>query len=329
MLEYEVIEGARPTPDREGKSTMAHYAGVREAAKKYPIVYDALRKVKRRAMFVVYGRDFRTESALRLFAPNSEGGRSAIADLTIQSANQTFPLLAQFAGQYCDRRAVELTAKEFWQQTGSSVTADTLRELFNTTGSDKSTHHDYHYVYAPMLASPANVRNILEIGLGTNNTDVASHMGESGKPGASLRAFRDFLPNAQIYGADVDKRILFQEDRIHTFFVDQTDIQSFGELARLNAMFDLIIDDGLHSPNANIAVLLFGLRKIIPGGWLVVEDIDQAARPVWQVFSSLLPAGYKSYLIDAKNGLVFAVQREVEAVNALNRSGSHAGKGSQ
>jgi hypothetical protein len=135
-------------------------------------------------------------------------------------------------------------------------------------------------------------------------------MGDSGKPGASLRAFRDFLPNAQIYGADVDRRILFQEDRIRTFFVDQTDIQSFGELARLNATFDLIIDDGLHSPNANIAVLLFGLRKIIPGGWLVVEDIDDAARPVWQVFSSLLPTGYKSYLIDAKNALVFAVQRE-------------------
>lgn len=289
---------------------MAHYAGVREAAKRYPIVYDALRKVKRRAMFVVYGRDFRTEGALRLFAPNSAGDRSAISDLTIQSANQTFPLLAQFTGQYCDRRAHEITAKEFWEQTGSCATADALRELFTKSGSDKSTHHDYHYVYAPMLASPTKVRNILEIGLGTNNMDVASHMGDGGKPGASLRAFRDFLPNAQIYGADVDKRILFQEDRIRTFFVDQTDIQSFGELARLNATFDLIIDDGLHSPNANIAVLLFGLRKIIPGGWLVVEDIDEAARPVWQVFSSLLPTGYKSYLIDAKNGLVFAVQRE-------------------
>ena len=31
------------------------------------------------------------------------------------------------------------------------------------------------------------------------------------------------FPNAQIYGADIDKNILKDEERIKTFYVDQTD----------------------------------------------------------------------------------------------------------
>ena len=36
---------------------------------------------------------------------------------------------------------------------------------------------------------------------------------------ASVRAFRDFLKKAQIYGADIDKKILFKEDRIILFML--------------------------------------------------------------------------------------------------------------
>ena len=43
-------------------------------------------------------------------------------------------------------------------------------------------------------------------------------MNINGKPGASLRAWRDYFENALIYGADIDKNILFKENRINTFF---------------------------------------------------------------------------------------------------------------
>ena len=61
------------------------------------------------------------------------------------------------------------------------------------------------------MKSQKSVNKIFEIGLGTNNIDIVSTMGKKGHPGASLRAFRDFCPNAEIYGADFDSRILFQE----------------------------------------------------------------------------------------------------------------------
>jgi cephalosporin hydroxylase len=135
-------------------------------------------------------------------------------------------------------------------------------------------------------------------------------MDKSGKPGGSLRAFRDFLPKAQLYGADIDRQILFEEDRITTFFVDQTDQASLTALSSLvGDQFDLIIDDGLHSPNANLAVLNFGLSKIKIGGWLVIEDIRFEALPIWQLTAAIIPQQFEARLVTARKATLFAVQR--------------------
>jgi hypothetical protein len=136
-------------------------------------------------------------------------------------------------------------------------------------------------------------------------------MGAQGMPGASLRAFREYLPKATIIGADVDKRILFQDDRIQTYFVDQTDLRSLESLGKnIPNSIDLIIDDGLHSPNANLAVLAFGLEKLKNHGWLVIEDIPERAVPLWEVVAALLPDTLPSKLLRAEGALVFAVQKQ-------------------
>ena len=46
-------------------------------------------------------------------------------------------------------------------------------------------------------------------------------MGEKYNPGSSLRALRDYFPNANIFGADIDKNIVNDQNRIKTFYVDQ------------------------------------------------------------------------------------------------------------
>ena len=132
-------------------------------------------------------------------------------------------------------------------------------------------------------------------------------MGINGRPGASLRAFRDFLPRGQICGADIDRRILFSEERIETYFVDQTCQTSFDDLwlALGPRQFDLVIDDGLHSPNANVATMLFSLRCLKKGGTLIIEDISSDAIPVWQTISALLPSDSTPTIIRAKNGILF------------------------
>jgi SAM-dependent methyltransferase len=185
-------------------------------------------------------------------------------------------------------------------------------DLFNQYGSDKSSHHNYHLLYGPLLSPKRNeTLRLLEIGLGTNNTDVVSHMGAHGKPGASLRAFRDFLPNASVFGADIDRSVLFTEERIRTFYVDQTQRESFHQLAGAlgPAPLDLVIDDGLHSPNANIATMIFALEALKPSGTFIVEDIAAVSIPVWQTIAALLPVDYHPTLIQASNGLLFMAKK--------------------
>jgi SAM-dependent methyltransferase len=239
-----------------------------------------------------------------MFVPNSEGQASDIAQLTVQAVNQTLPFLAQLAEQFHAPVMARATSVEFGKGTDSTA----LAMLFNRYGSDKATLHAYHHVYAKLL-NPTTATAVLEIGLGTNYTDVVSTMGVAGKPGASLRAFRDYLPLASIYGADIDRRVLFAEDRINTFFVDQTAPATLGELdAHIGEDFDLIVDDGLHSPNANIATLNFALSRLKPGGWFVVEDARPSTACVWQVVTALLPSVYSAYLIDDGHTVLYAVQ---------------------
>ena len=53
--------------------------------------------------------------------------------------------------------------------------------------------HNYHLIYGSLFKKNNKVKKILEIGLGTDDEKIISNMGRYGKPGASVRAFRDFL----------------------------------------------------------------------------------------------------------------------------------------
>jgi SAM-dependent methyltransferase len=248
--------------------------------------------------------------AFPLFKPNSEGTyrqRASIASKTIQN---TFPFLSAFVKSVGHSAIQPTNIEQFPTSKEDADAAERLKEFLDTQGSDKANSHNYHFLYGPILKNRSEISAVLEIGLGTNNTDVVSNMGEQGKPGASLRAFRDFLPKAYIYGADIDRRVLFEEERIGTYFVDQTAPDSFEELKKhLPESFDLIIDDGLHSVDANVATLAFALPLLKKGGFAVIEDIALEARSFWEVVSAVLPSNYTSSLLSAKGALVFAVRR--------------------
>lgn len=250
-----------------------------------------------------------------LYVPNSAGKYNARARLTLQSINQVFPVLAQFADSLGSRVLKLEQPSAVFGTPEDLASAEELKKLLDTYGSDKAVRHNYHYLYGPLLLDRENIQNICEIGLGTNNTDVVSHMGDKGQPGASLRAFKEYCPNANIYGADVDRRILFQEERIRTFYVDQTDVSSLEQLKikfqQKNLKFDLVIDDGLHSPDANVATLQFGLEIVKKGGWVVIEDIHIKAFYFWQLVAAILPDKYRAHLFKPSNpnAIVFAVER--------------------
>ncbi|WP_233830132.1 hypothetical protein [Paraburkholderia sp. ZP32-5] len=243
------------------------------------------------------------------FIPNSEGSYKARAKLTVDAINQTLPLLSELAASVGRPRAPVIEIADFPANDEQRQAAAALKEYLDARGSDKSSYHSYHHLYGAILADREAMRSVIEIGIGTHHSDTVSYM-VRGEAGGSLRAFRDFLPFAQIHGADIDRRVLFEEERIKTFFVDQTDPAAFEQLARsVPGECDLIIDDGLHSPHANIQTLIFGLKKVRLGGWVVVEDIAHDALPVWHAVNALLPNRYQTYIVNEQHALLFAVKR--------------------
>ena len=114
--------------------------------------------------------------------------------------------------------------------------------------------------------------------MGTNNPGLVSSMGSGGKPGASLRVWRDYFPNAQIVGVDIDGDIIFQDERIRTFQCDQTDpaaikavMDQVGDIE-----FDLMIDDGLHTFAGGVSLLENAIHKLKPEGVYIIEDVNIA-----------------------------------------------------
>jgi SAM-dependent methyltransferase len=145
---------------------------------------------------------------------------------------------------------------------------------------------------------------VFELGLGSNNPKIPSNMGTNGIPGASLRGWREIFPCAQVFGADIDRDILFQENQIKTFYCDQLCQQSICDLwshPALQGGADIIIEDALHTFEANTSFLEGSLEHLRPGGIYVVEDICQDETEKWHtrfetVYSKRFPAYEFAYV---------------------------------
>lgn len=153
-----------------------------------------------------------------------------------------------------------------------------LCKIMTEEGSDKSGNwHNYTIEYYSLFNNKKDkITEVFELGLGTNYTDVKSSMGPNGIPGASLRGWKRFFNNANIYGADIDKRILFTEDRIKTYYVDQTDISSISQMWQIEELknnFDVMLDDGLHDLDANMIFFENSFHKLKETGIYIIEDV--------------------------------------------------------
>tara|TARA_B100000767_G_scaffold215175_1_gene202675 strand:+ start:311 stop:1021 length:711 start_codon:yes stop_codon:yes gene_type:complete len=154
-----------------------------------------------------------------------------------------------------------------------------LSNLMNLYGSDKggkNDQHNYAEYYSYIFKKKRKIiKNFLEIGLGSNNTEIACNMGAEGKPLASLKAWRDYFPNAEIYGGDIDKNILKDGLRIKTFYLDQTDPTSISKMFKKigDKNFDIILDDGLHEFSANICLFENSIKFLDNYGTYIIEDV--------------------------------------------------------
>lgn len=154
-----------------------------------------------------------------------------------------------------------------------------LTHVMDSLGSDKGSYHSYTTIYESLLSHKRfELKKVLEIGIGSTDDLVPSNMGPLGKPGASLRGWKKFAPNAEIVGADIDDKVMFSESNIQTIKLDQLDRKSFNPLLGiLNDGLDLAIIDGLHTPRADLNSVVEILPYLKSGGNFFIEDVGKLA----------------------------------------------------
>ena len=239
-----------------------------------------------------------------IFWPNSAGATREKTSIALRTIDNVFMNLASFSNYEL------LSVDQFRKALNRNPDSRQLEKLFVKYGSDKSTSHNYEKVYEVLFENTQSVTKVFEVGIGSTNLQIVSNMGSLGNPGASLRAFRDYFENAEIFGADIDQDILFTEHRINTLYLDQLSPKQFDEdLKSIGSEFDLVIDDGLHAIDANLNILFFFMPLLKNDGFLVIEDIPKAAAPFWLTMARFISDKGESWLIDTKGGMLFVFQK--------------------
>ena len=127
--------------------------------------------------------------------------------------------------------------------------------------------------------------NILEIGV---------------QKGGSLVAWKEYFPNASIYGIDIEDQVL-DEYRRADFNYLIADIKSDEAKQWLKEKtFDIIIDDGSHKPYDIMYVVDNFLKNLNKNGFMILEDCWNPEQ--WISFvQDLVPAGHEISTYDARH----------------------------
>jgi hypothetical protein len=141
-----------------------------------------------------------------------------------------------------------------------------LQEIFDNIGhfgsdigcNDKGSNHSYLDTYERVLEPFRNGCTMLEIGLAM---------------GDSIDLFDLYLINSSIYGIDIS--VVFEpKEYYNTVEIIEADATKPDVLSHLdNVTFDVVIDDGSHMEDDQVATFNILKSKMNPGGIYVIEDI--------------------------------------------------------
>ena len=101
--------------------------------------------------------------------------------------------------------------------------------------------HVYTPFYYDLLKDRKHtIKKVLEMGIGVKETMPYYPRYQTG---ASLRMWRDFFPNAMVYGADISPKALFEDERIKTYLCNEKKEEDIKELVEQTGPdIDLFVD---------------------------------------------------------------------------------------
>lgn len=150
--------------------------------------------------------------------------------------------------------------------------ATPLCEMAARYGTDKLANGYTPYYYELLRDNRESFRKVLELGIGTPKR---MYRMPNYQVGASLRMWRDFFPNAVVYGADNDPQALFDDDRIETMLCDERRVRDLMKMVDIAGRdIDLFIDDARHEGQMQIATCLTLMPFFGKDVVYVIEDVS-------------------------------------------------------
>jgi hypothetical protein len=167
-----------------------------------------------------------------------------------------------------------------------------LIELVDNSLTDKNTAHSYIELYELLLCSKKDTaKNVLEIGLGDFQE----------KNGGSIKLWKDYFLNANIYGLDIlsiDRVIdeLKNDPRIFLYTsTNAYDEETFNNNFLNNGIkFDFMLDDGPHTLESMLIFIRLYSQLMAEDGILIIEDVQS-----WdwiEILSNEVPLHLKQYI---------------------------------
>ena len=167
-----------------------------------------------------------------------------------------------------------------------------LIELVDNSLTDKNTAHSYLDLYETLLHNKKiTAKNILEIGLGDFQE----------KNGGSIKLWKDYFSNANIYGLDIlsiDRVVDDLKNDPRVFLYTSTDAynEEFFNNTFLNnnIKFDFMLDDGPHTLESMKIFIKLYSQLMTEDGILIIEDVQS-----WdwiEILSNEVPLHLKQYI---------------------------------
>ena len=124
--------------------------------------------------------------------------------------------------------------------------------------TDKIHHHGYNRFYEDYLSKYRKKKfNFLEIGMDY---------------GESMKLWKDYFKYATIYGLEIQQE--YQEERINVIKGDQSNIDDLKKLIKITKNCDVILDDGLHTIEAQTKTFIYFWPLLKKSGIYLIEDIS-------------------------------------------------------
>ncbi len=162
-------------------------------------------------------------------------------------------------------KSLRFALRNAYEQAGSQLNSKDLDYLSSVYRTDKNTRHSYTRHYQKHLSPYLGKKvNMLEIGVGGyEHPEIGAN---------SLRMWKKFFDDGQIYAIDIHDKKALEEPRITIFQGDQSDEKFLEEVISKTGPLDIIIDDGSHINSHVIASFEYLFPHLKDGGMYVVED---------------------------------------------------------